>query len=176
MNMAIFSSSLDSSPLYLKRRGEVSPCPELIHIGGAAATGAAAAGPEPDPQLTGPLLLLLPLGQVGQNLPRPATLAAQQVVGVWIRVGVHSEQIPAHRRHGGNRNPVLYLQSSQIGPTTCHIIILCYSLATEESALGPLFRIRIRIQLDAWIRIRIPNADPDPGGLKRAKMKGNKRS
>jgi hypothetical protein len=34
-----------------------------------------------------------------------------------------------------------------------------------------VFRIRIRIQLVA--RIRIPNADPDPdlGGLKRAKMK-----
>jgi hypothetical protein len=32
-------------------------------------------------------------------------------------------------------------------------------------------RIRIRIHLVAWIRIRIPNADPDPGGLKRAKMK-----
>jgi hypothetical protein len=29
----------------------------------------------------------------------------------------------------------------------------------------------IRIQLVAWIRIRIPNADPDPGGLKRAEMK-----
>jgi hypothetical protein len=24
----------------------------------------------------------------------------------------------------------------------------------------------------AWIRIRIPNADPDPGGLKRAKKEG----
>jgi hypothetical protein len=24
----------------------------------------------------------------------------------------------------------------------------------------------------AWIRIRIPNADPDQGGLKRAKMEG----
>jgi hypothetical protein len=23
----------------------------------------------------------------------------------------------------------------------------------------------------AWIRIHVPNADPDPGGLKRAKMK-----
>jgi hypothetical protein len=30
----------------------------------------------------------------------------------------------------------------------------------------------IRIQLVVWIRIRIPNADPDPEGLKRAKMKG----
>jgi hypothetical protein len=24
----------------------------------------------------------------------------------------------------------------------------------------------------AWVRIRIPNADPDPGGLKRAKKEG----
>jgi hypothetical protein len=29
----------------------------------------------------------------------------------------------------------------------------------------------IRIQLVAGIRIRIPDADPDPGCLKRAKMK-----
>jgi hypothetical protein len=28
-----------------------------------------------------------------------------------------------------------------------------------------------RIHLVAWIRIRIPNADPEPGGTKRAKMK-----
>jgi hypothetical protein len=32
----------------------------------------------------------------------------------------------------------------------------------------------IRIQLVARIRIRIRNADPDPGGLKRAKMKKNR--
>jgi hypothetical protein len=35
----------------------------------------------------------------------------------------------------------------------------------------PVFRIRIRIQLVARIWIRFRNADPDPGGLKRAKMK-----
>jgi hypothetical protein len=29
----------------------------------------------------------------------------------------------------------------------------------------------IRIQLVAWIRIRIPNVDPDPVGLKIAKIK-----
>jgi hypothetical protein len=34
-----------------------------------------------------------------------------------------------------------------------------------------VFRIRIRIQLVAWIRIHIPNADPDPGGLKRGNMR-----
>jgi hypothetical protein len=28
----------------------------------------------------------------------------------------------------------------------------------------------------AWIRIRIPNADPDPGGLKRAKKEGKNAS
>jgi hypothetical protein len=42
--------------------------------------------------------------------------------------------------------------------------------------LRSVFRIRnqIRIHLDAWIRIHIRNADPDmdPGGIKRAKMKG----
>jgi hypothetical protein len=29
----------------------------------------------------------------------------------------------------------------------------------------------IHFQLVAWIRIRIPKGDPDPGGIKRAKMK-----
>jgi hypothetical protein len=37
---------------------------------------------------------------------------------------------------------------------------------------GSVSRIRIRIQLVAWIRIRIPNADPD---LKRAKMNTHKK-
>jgi hypothetical protein len=38
-----------------------------------------------------------------------------------------------------------------------------------------VFRIRIRIgaAFDG-LRIRIPNVDPDPGGLKRAKRKGKK--
>jgi hypothetical protein len=31
---------------------------------------------------------------------------------------------------------------------------------------GPEFRIRIRIKFVSWIRIRIPNADPDPAADK----------
>jgi hypothetical protein len=43
----------------------------------------------------------------------------------------------------------------------------------SESALDPRL---IRISMDlhsvgAWIRIHIPNADPDPEGVKRAKIK-----
>jgi hypothetical protein len=30
--------------------------------------------------------------------------------------------------------------------------------------------------MGAWIRIHIPNADPDPGGLKRAKKEGKNAS
>ena len=34
-----------------------------------------------------------------------------------------------------------------------------------------VFRIRMRIQLGLWIRIRIGNTDPDPGARKVAKIK-----
>jgi hypothetical protein len=45
-----------------------------------------------------------------------------------------------------------------------------FSTGIKEKSQKSVFRIRIRIQLVAWIRILFPNADPDPEGLKRAQM------
>jgi hypothetical protein len=44
------------------------------------------------------------------------------------------------------------------------------SSVPKAIVLMTLFRIRIRIHLDPHSIDRIWNADPDPGGLKRAKM------
>jgi hypothetical protein len=66
--------------------------------------------------------------------------------------------------------------------------ILCFVIHNTKSSRGGIFSsvsdpdplgsgsTWIRIQLVAWIRIRIRNADPDPEGLKRAKYKKKKRS
>jgi hypothetical protein len=54
---------------------------------------------------------------------------------------------------------------------TGHSQFISLFLCLNLSFLRPVFRIRIRIQLVAWIRIRIPNADPNPGQKRHKKYK-----
>jgi hypothetical protein len=41
-----------------------------------------------------------------------------------------------------------------------------YLIFSKLALFYPVFRIRIRIRFVSWIRIRIPNAEPDPAADK----------
>jgi hypothetical protein len=98
--------------------------------------------------------------------------AAEQFDGVLVHGGLCPAQLPReqdrvlqHVRATHSERTVhrLYTQRYPHCSSTGQSILLkqCFGSGSEW----------IRIQVVDWIRIRIPNADPDPGGLKRAKMK-----